>query len=122
MTHKHTLHQSFGYAFAGIIHAVRENRNLRIHFIIAIAVFVLSIYLKVAYQDLAILIVLIVLVIAAEMINTSLEEMTDLITSEHRQEAKVAKDVAAGMVLVASIGAALVGALILGPYVLPSFI
>ena len=119
---KHTLHQSFGYAFAGIIHAVRENRNLKIHFLIAIVVFALSLYLKVAYQDLAILIVLIVLVIAAEMINTSLEEMTDLITSEHRQEAKVAKDVAAGMVLVASIGAALVGALILGPYVLPLFI
>ena len=51
-------------------------------------------------------------------VNTSIEDMTDLITTEHKQEAKTAKDVAAGMVLVTSIGAAVVGAYIFLPYIL----
>jgi diacylglycerol kinase len=64
---------------------------------------------------------MIVLVISAEMINTSIEEMTNLITSEHKREAKIAKDVAAGMVLVVSIGAVIVGLYIFTPYILAFF-
>ena len=61
---------------------------------------------------------MIVLVFSAEMVNTALEEMTDLITEEHKQEAKAAKDVAAGMVLVTAIGAIIVGIVIFVPYII----
>lgn len=117
MVNQPTLLKSFQVAFEGIYHALRENRNLWIHLIIAALVIVASIILRVSRVDFVVLIVMIVLVIASEMINTSLEEMTDLITNEHKKEAKAAKDVAAGMVLVTSLGALVVGIVIFLPYI-----
>lgn len=111
------LHHSFGFALSGIVHAFVENRNLRIHMIMGIAAFVLSYLLGITRIEKLIILLVILLVIASEMINTALEEMTDLITNEHRQEAKAAKDVAAGMVLVAAVGAVIVGAVIFFPYI-----
>ena len=61
------------------------------------------------------------MVITAEMVNSAIEKMVDLITKEHRQEAKIAKDVSAGMVLVTAIAAVIIGVLILSPYVLKLF-
>lgn len=110
------LVKSFSYALNGVIHAYTYNQNLLIHTLIAVIVLIVSFILNVSRVEQVILMVMILLVIVAEMINTSIEEMTDLITTEHRQEAKIAKDVGAGMVLVASIGAALVGVYILFPY------
>lgn len=60
----------------------------------------------------------IILGLSVEMINTSIESMTDLITLEHRQDAKVAKDVAAGMMLMTALGAFVIGCVIFGPRVL----
>lgn len=65
-----------------------------------------------------ILAITILLVILSEMINTSLEEMVNLITNEHKKEAKIAKDVAAGMVLAATVGSVIVGLLVFTPYIL----
>lgn len=65
--------------------------------------------------------VMILVVISSEMINTSIEQMTDLITKEHREEAGIAKDVAAGMVLVAAVGSVIIGSIIFTPYVLKLF-
>lgn len=114
----HTFVESFGYAINGIRHAIIDNRNIRIHLVIAVFVLLASFYFRLQKDEVVDLVVMIVLVISAEMVNTSLEEMTDLIVSEHRQEAKIAKDVAAGMVLVVSIGAAIVGIYIFLPYIL----
>ena len=113
---QYTFLESLTFALEGIYFAIRDNKNLRIHFIVTILVILASLYFKVMPLEFAILIVMIVLVISAEMVNTALEEVVDLITTEHRQSAKIAKDVAAGMVLVTSIGAALVGIIILYPY------
>lgn len=113
-----SLAKSFGYAFCGFCHAFRFNRNLRIHFVVALLVIALSIYFKVTPFEMSILGIMILLVISSEMINTSIEEMVNLITNEHKKEAKIAKDVAAGMVLVASMGAIIIGLLIFTPYVL----
>ncbi len=109
---------SFGFAFSGINHAIRENRNMQIHLVVAALVLAAGFFFRIQKDEFVDLIVMIILVLSAEMINTALEEMTDLITSEHKQEAKIAKDVAAGMVLVVSIGAAIVGIYIFLPYVL----
>lgn len=61
---------------------------------------------------------MILLVISAEMVNTALEEMVNLITNNHQKEAKIAKDVAAGMVLLTAFGSVIVGVLIFTPYIL----
>ncbi len=121
MVYNKSLIKSFGYAFEGLFHAIRYNRNLKIHLVSALIVIALSIYFKVTPFEMAILGVMILFVILSEMINTSIEEMVDLITQEHRKEAKIAKDVAAGMVLVAAIGSAVTGILIFGPYILKLF-
>ena len=115
------LKKSFGYAFEGIHFALGNDQNLRIHFVAAIAALLLSLYLGISTIEFAIIIVMITLVITAELINTTIEKMTDLITKEHRLEAKYAKDVASSMVLFAAIGSVLVGILIFTPYLLRMF-
>lgn len=118
MLKQHSVAESINFALSGIYHAFRDNRNVRIHFAIAALVIITGIFLGVSRLELIILLVMIILVMSSEMINTSIEEMTNLITSEHRREAEIAKDVAAGTVLVTSIGAAIVGVIIFLPYVL----
>lgn len=108
---------SFKCALEGIRYALEHNQTLQIHFITALAVMAMSIVFRVNAFEMGILGVMILLVISAEMINTSIEQMTDLITSEHRMEAKIAKDVAAGMVLVIATGSVIVGFLIFAPYI-----
>jgi diacylglycerol kinase (ATP) len=118
MVYNKNIVKSFGYAIEGIWHALKANRNLRIHFVIALIVLILSFVFNVSLFEKIILGIAIILVLMAEMINTAIEEMVDLITNEHRKEAKLAKDVAAGMVLTASIGAAVIGIIIFAPHIL----
>ena len=114
---KSTINNSFQFAAEGILQAIKDNRNFKIHLIIAIFVLLASFYFGISRGELLIVMVMIILVLAAEMINTSIEEMVDLITTEHRLQAKAAKDVAAGMVLVVSIGATIVGLYVFTPYI-----
>jgi len=118
MDYNKSLSKSFGYALEGFLHALRHNRNLRIHLIVAMVVVILSIFFRINKYEMSILGVVILLVISSEMINTAIEEMVNFITQEHRREAKTAKDVAAGMVLVAAVGSVIVGILIFTPYIL----
>jgi diacylglycerol kinase len=115
------LVRSFGYAFEGLFHAIKHNRNLKIHLIVALIVIFASIFFHVTIFEKEILGVAILLVILSEMINTSIEEMVNLITVEHKREAKIAKDVGAGMILVAALGATVIGIFIFTPYVLKLF-
>ena len=110
--------KSFKYAFSGLVFAFRHNQNMRIHVLSAIVVIILSFIFHISAFEMGILGVMILLVLCTEMINTSIEEMTDLISKEHSKEAKIAKDVAAGMVLLTSIGAVIVGLLVFFPYIL----
>jgi diacylglycerol kinase len=109
------LWKSFGYAFAGLKHAVSTQRNLRIHLAIAVLVVGLGIYLKLSFRDWAILAITIGAVITGELINTVVETIVDLASPEYHDLAKIAKDVAAGTVLVMALTAIAVGLLILGP-------
>ena len=118
MFYNKSLIKSFEYAFAGVLHAFRFNRNIRMHALSALIVILMSLYFQVGLLEASILGVVILLVIASEMINTAIEEMVNLITNEHRREAKIAKDVAAGMVLVTSIGSVVIGILIFVPHIL----
>lgn len=115
------LFLSFKYAFSGVGYAFMHNQNLRIHFLAAITVVIAGFYFNVTDLEKWILGFTILLALCSEMINTSIEEMIDLITTEHRKEAKAAKDVGAGMVLVSSLGALVVGVIIFTPYILKTF-
>jgi diacylglycerol kinase len=115
------LIRSFGYAFEGLFYAIKYNRNLKIHLVVALVVISASIFFHVTLFEKEILGIMIVLVILSEMINTSIEEMVNLITQEHKKEAKIAKDVGAGMILVAALGALIVGVIIFTPYILKLF-
>ncbi|HVA96599.1 MAG TPA: diacylglycerol kinase family protein [Candidatus Acidoferrales bacterium] len=118
MIDRRKFFKSFKYAFEGIHYAFRNDQNLLIHLLVAFLVINVSIALRVQPPQMAILGLTMMMVITAEMINSAIEKMVDLITKEHRQEAKIAKDVAAGMVLVTAIAAAVIGTLIFLPYVM----
>lgn len=110
--------KSFHYAIEGIAYALEHNLSVQIHFVVAALVIVASILLRIGPFEMGVLGVMILLVISTEMINTAIEQMVDLITTEHRAEAKIAKDVAAGMVLLTAVGSVVVGVLIFTPYIL----
>ena len=106
---------SFGHAFRGWQYVLRTQANAWIHSIIAIAVFVLGVWLHLTARDWAVLILTIAMVFSAEFINTAIETVVDLASPEIHPLAKIGKDVGAGAVLVAALAAILIGLLILGP-------
>jgi diacylglycerol kinase (ATP) len=107
--------RAFQYAFQGWGYVLRTQRNAWIHSLIATIVFLLGLWLELSLQDWAIIILTAGFVFSAEFINTAIEAVVDLATSEHHPLAKIGKDVGAAAVLVAALAAVLVGLLILGP-------
>ncbi len=107
--------QAFRYAFAGLWHVLRTQRNAWIHAIIALAVIALGIWLNLERHDWALIAIAICIVWLAEILNTALEVVTDLASPEVHPLARVGKDVGAGAVLLASINAVVIGLLILLP-------
>ena len=114
----HTLQASFKYAFAGLSYCFRTQRNFRIHIAFAIAATLLGLFLGLTWVEWAVLVATFVLVLSAEMVNTMIEALVDLVTLEYHPLAKIAKDVAAGVVLLTATGAVLVGLVIFGPRLL----
>jgi len=110
-------HISFKNAFAGLFWAIRTQPNFRVHLFFSVCAIVLGLVLSISSVEMTIIIFTIVLGLTAEMVNTSIESMTDLITKEWRAEAKIAKDVSAGMMLVVAIGAVIVGIFIFFPHI-----
>ncbi len=115
------LHNSFKFAFEGISHSINENQNIKIHLIAAIFVLISALLLGLTRYEFFGIGILIVLVISAEMINSAIEEVVNLLVNEHRQEAKIAKDVSAGMVLLVSLFALVVGLFIFIPHIINLF-
>jgi len=105
---------SFNFALEGIIHVLRTQRNLRIHFAIAIAVIAAAAALGVDRIELIVLLLAIAFVLVAEMVNSAIEGAIDVSTTSFDPNAKLAKDIAAGAVLIASVTAIGVGYLIFG--------
>jgi diacylglycerol kinase (ATP) len=104
-----TILDSFNYAFEGIIHVLRTQRNLRIHFAIAFAVLILALIVDVTKLELIALLLSVSFVLIAEMLNTAVEAAIDIATTSFDPMAKLAKDIAAGAVLIAAINAIAVG-------------
>ena len=121
---KHTfkaLRRSFRYATSGIFKALILCRNLKIHYLVGLTAIGFGFHFGINRLEWAILLLTITLVVTLEMINTAIEKVVDLLTEKYHILALIAKDVAAGAVLIASIVAFIVGALIFGPHVLRVF-
>jgi len=104
--------QSLNWAFEGVIHVLRSERNMRIHFALATIVLILAFSYGVTKLELMALLVAISFVLIAEMVNTAIEATIDLATTSFDPLAKVAKDIAAGAVLIASVNAVVIGYLV----------
>jgi diacylglycerol kinase (ATP) len=104
--------QSLNWAFEGVIHVLRSERNMRIHFTVATVVLILAFSYGVTKVELMALLVAISFVLIAEMVNTAIEATIDLATTSFDPLAKVAKDIAAGAVLIATVNAVVVGYLV----------
>ena len=107
-----SLLQSFNFAIEGIIHVLRTQRNMRIHFAIAVAVLVAALAVGVRRLELVALLLAISFVLITEMLNTALEAGIDVATTSFDPLAKLAKDIAAGAVLIATVNAVAVGYLV----------
>ncbi len=108
---------SFQYAWAGLTYAFRTQRNFRIHLVVGIAAIGLGVFLKLSAVEMAIIGLTIGAVLTMELLNTALESVVDLTVKQSYHElAKIAKDCAAGAVLVSALAAVLVaGSLLLPP-------
>jgi len=103
---------SFNFAFEGIIHVLRTQRNMRVHFVVAIVVLVAAVWVGVSKLELIALLLAIAFVFITEMINSALEQAIDVATTSFDPLAKLAKDVAAGAVLIATVNAVAIGYLV----------
>lgn len=115
------LLKSFKYAFDGIFTGIKEEQNMKIHIAIMILVIIFGIMLKISKMEWIICIILFGLVISMELINTAIENTVDLVTKKKNEQAKIAKDVAAGAVLVSAIASAIIGLIIFVPKILLIF-
>lgn len=104
--------ESFNFAFEGIIHVLRTQRNMRIHFGAAFVVLVTALVFDISRLELIALLIAIVFVLIAEMINTAVEAAVDVASTSFDPMAKLAKDIGAGAVLIAAINAIAVGYLV----------
>jgi undecaprenol kinase len=119
LLHHHPVHvrviRSFRYAFAGLFYLFRTQRNARIELVIGICACALAAWLGIGRTEWAVIIFTMALVLILEGLNTAVEAAIDLASPQIHPLAKAAKDLAAGMVLLAAIASIGVGLLILGP-------
>jgi diacylglycerol kinase (ATP) len=104
--------ESFNVAIEGLVHVLRTQRNMRIHFAVAVGVIILAVLAGVSRIELIALLISIAFVLVAEMVNTAIEGAIDAATTSFDPMAKLAKDIAAGAVLIASLNAVAVGYLV----------
>ena len=116
MIRKHTV--SFKNAFEGVVWVVKTQHTFRTHLLLSALALLASWYLKVSYAEFLTVTIIIMVGLSIEMVNTAIEEATDAIDKSWREDIKVAKDVAAGAMLVYSIGAFIIACVIFLPRIL----
>jgi diacylglycerol kinase (ATP) len=113
--------KSVNSAIEGILHAAKTQRHLRYHFYSAAVVLLISYILGVTRTEFLIIALSVIAVLLAEMFNTAIEAIVDIMSPEHSEKARVVKDIAAGAVFLTAFGVAVIGYLILSPYLRDSF-
>lgn len=115
---RHSLGKSFGFAFEGILTAIRDGRNFKIQLFFGAMAILLAFILKVSVVEWIFIVLVASLVLILELLNTSLESIVDIVSPEIHDKAKIAKDVAAAAVLISSIVSIVIGAIIFLPKIL----
>lgn len=113
--------ESLNCAIDGILWAAKSERHIRYHFVAALAVVFLALFFRVTALEFFLLVLAAILVIFAELVNTAIELVVDLVSPDYHELARLAKDVAAGAVLVTSVGAMVLGYLVLSGHIFPLF-
>lgn len=103
---------SFKYAIQGFISSFKTERNMKIHVLATIIVIILGIILKITLIEWCMIALAIGAVISAELFNTAIETVVDMISPEKNEKAKLAKDISAAAVLIVAISAAVVGVIV----------
>lgn len=111
--------ESVNCAIEGILYTARTQKHMRHHFLAALVVLVAALLLRVTLLEFMLLALAISFVLFAELLNTAIEVVVDMISPEFNPMAKLAKDVAAGAVLAAAFGTAIMGYLVLSKYIFP---
>ena len=114
------LIKSFQHAFCGILTSFVIGRNIKVHYTAALAAVLSGLSFGISKVEFLIILLISAQVICLEMVNTAIERTVDLVTSEYHLYAKIAKDIAAGAVLVAAIFATIIGGIIFLPYIFHS--
>jgi diacylglycerol kinase len=114
------LIKSFQYAFRGLRHALRWEQSLQVQLIISLVVIFLMFYFPTRRLEKVALVLVIMGVLTLELINTIFERLSDVLKPRIHDYIRDIKDIMAAAVLVASIGALIIGILILGPYIFKS--
>lgn len=121
MKKKDPLYKSFGYAFQGIWAVIRKERNMKIHCCAAVLVTICGFIFKISRTEWLVCLLLFALVMSLEAVNTAVESAVDLVTLKKDPKAKLAKDAAAGAVLISACFAAVIGIIIFLPKLLALF-
>lgn len=108
--------KSTNFAIEGVLQGAKTQRHIRYHFFTAAFVLILSYVLGISRMEFIIISLAVILVISAEMLNSALEAVVDILSPEYSEKARTAKDIAAGAVLITAFGAAVLGYIILFPY------
>ncbi|MDA8082424.1 MAG: diacylglycerol kinase [Nitrospiraceae bacterium] len=108
--------KSANNAIEGILHGAKTQRHLRYHFYSAASVLLLSYVLGITRTEFIVITLAVIIVLSAEMLNSAIEAVVDLMSPDFSEKARIAKDIAAGAVLISAFGAALLGYIILFPY------
>jgi undecaprenol kinase len=118
MEERHSFFRSFRPAWAGVLYALRTERNFQIEVVVAGIVTICLLTLPLSVFERAILVLTIGFVLSLELVNTTFERLLDMLRPEISPEVKIIKDLVAGAVLVSAGAAALVGLIIFSPYFL----
>lgn len=110
--------RSFGYAWKGISRCVGKEQNLGTHLLVTTGVIVAGICFGITRMEWMVIVLCIGVVIAAELFNTAIEKLVDLVSPQWHPLAGQVKDIAAGAVLVCAVAAAIIGGIIFIPYLL----
>lgn len=116
--HRHSIFKSFGFAFSGLKTIILQERNFKIQLSLGLLAVILGFIVRLSITEWLHLVIVISLVLVFELINTSIEEIVNIVSPQFQEKAKIAKDVAAATVLVASIGSIIIGVLLFLPKIL----
>jgi len=108
--------KSTNFAIEGILQGAKTQRHLRYHFFTAAFILVLSYVLGITRMEFIMVSLAVILVISAEMLNSAVEAVVDILSPQYSEKARTAKDIAAGAVLITAFGAAVLGYIIIFPY------